>query len=166
MWMFARFGKLTPRKHICNIWGWGKFDKLSKVTGNKSSRYHKRAPVLSFITQPCQMKWSASPTPNETFEVGHQHITRRRTVSRRSMGKTMNTGKTSKCLVYSRICIYTHFTLAWKCIPCWYASSLWRGTRESATSSTRLYLFRLGIFSPIPLDLPNASEGNTTRERC
>lgn len=27
--MFARFGKLTPRKHICNIWGWGKFDKLS-----------------------------------------------------------------------------------------------------------------------------------------
>lgn len=55
--------------------GRGKFDKLSKVTGNKSRRYHKRAPVLSFITQPCQIKLSASPTPNETFEVGHQNIT-------------------------------------------------------------------------------------------
>lgn len=83
----CRFGKLTPRKHICNIWGWGKFDKLSKVTGNKSRRYHKRAPVLSFITQPCQIKLSASPTPNETFEVGHQNITRRQNCFKTLNGK-------------------------------------------------------------------------------
>lgn len=38
-----------------------------------------------------------------------------------------------------------YFTLAWKWIPCWYASSLWSGTLESATSSTRLYLFLAGI---------------------
>lgn len=33
-------------------------------------------------------------------------------------------------------------------MPCWNASSLWSGTRESAASSTRLYLFRPGI-SPL-----------------
>lgn len=36
-------------------------------------------------------------------------------------------------------------TLAWKWMPCWYASSLCSGTLESARSSTRLYLFLAGI---------------------
>lgn len=43
-------------------------------------------------------------------------------------------------------------TLAWKWIPCWYASSLWSGTLESVTSSTRLYLFLAGITEGKPTD--------------
>lgn len=42
--------------------------------------------------------------------------------------------------------------MAWKWIPCWYASSLWSGTLESATSSTRLYLFLAGITEGKPAD--------------
>lgn len=45
-----------------------------------------------------------------------------------------------------------YFTLAWKWIPCWYASSLWSGTLESARSSTRLYLFLAGITEGKPTD--------------
>lgn len=45
-----------------------------------------------------------------------------------------------------------YFTLAWKWIPCWYASSLWSGTLESARSSTRLYLFLAGITEDKPTD--------------
>lgn len=36
-------------------------------------------------------------------------------------------------------------TLAWKWMPCWKASSLCSGTRESQPSSTRLYRFFTGI---------------------
>lgn len=52
-------------------------------------------------------------------------------------------------------------TFAWKWIPCWYASSLWRGTLESATSSTRLYLFLAGIASA----LKDVAVDLTTKQR-
>lgn len=56
-------------------------------------------------------------------------------------------------------------TLAWKWIPCWYASSLWSGTLESATSSTRLYLFLAGITETGETDRRRWSFGST-RRRC